>query len=187
MGGYELIIADFEQGVDKIGLRDGSGDWNGKTIIAIQGTGSLSSHTLLFMGKSERGADTDGYVWAVLWNTTATDITSDDFVLIDASYNSSSLSGVTISNDASLASDATLNLIDDSAGQEDGNSMIGNGLIDNSPSFSFENITSSGPISEGSDFSDLLSESFVSDENNMDVVTIEELEEEEILVSIDII
>ena len=55
--------------------------------------------------------------WAILWNTTATDITSDDFVLIDASYNSSSLSGVTISNDASLASDATLNLIDDSAGQ----------------------------------------------------------------------
>ena len=184
---HPLLIVDFEQGTDKIGLRDGSGDWNGKTIIAIQGTGSLSSHTLLFMGKSERGADTDGYVWAVLWNTTATDITSDDFVLIDASYNSSSLSGVTISNDASLASDATLNLIDDSAGQEDDNSMIGNGLIDNSPSFSFENISSSGPISEGSDFSDLLSESFVSDENNMEVVTIEELEEEEILVSIDII
>ena len=66
-------------------------------------------------------------------------------------------------------------------------SMIGNGLIDNSPSFSFENISASGPISEGSDFNDLLSESFVSDENNMDVVTIEELEEEEILVSIDII
>ena len=184
---HPLLIVDFEQGIDKIGLRDGSGDWNGKTIIAVQGTGSLSSHTLLFMGKSERGADSDGYVWAILWNTTATEITSDDFVLIDASYNSSSLSGVTISNDASLASDATLNLIDDSAGQEDGNSMIGNGLIDNSPSFSFENITSSGPISEGSDFSDLLSESFVSDENNMEVVTIEELEEEEILVSIDII
>ena len=116
---HPLLIVDFEQGTDKIGLRDGSGDWNGKTIIAVQGTGSLSSHTLLFMGKSERGADTDGYVWAVLWNTTATDITADDFVLIDGSYNSSSLSGVTISNDASLASDATLNLIDDSAGQED--------------------------------------------------------------------
>ena len=115
---HPLLIVDFEQGTDKIGLRDGSGDWNGKTIIAVQGTGSLSSHTLLFMGKSERGADTDGYVWAVLWNTTATDITADDFVLIDGSYNSSSLSGVTISNDASLASDATLNLIDDSAGQE---------------------------------------------------------------------
>ena len=59
---HPLLIVDFEQGTDKIGLRDGSGDWNGKTIIAVQGTGSLSSHTLLFMGKSERGADTDGYV-----------------------------------------------------------------------------------------------------------------------------
>ena len=183
---HPLLIVDFEQGTDKIGLRDGSGDWNGKTIIAIQGTGSLSSHTLLFMGKSERGADTDGYVWAVLWNTTATDITADDFVLIDGSYNSSSLSGVTISNDASLASDATHNLIDDSAGQEDDdNSMIGNGLIDNSPSFSFENITSSGVVSEGSDFLTCYL-SFVSDDN-IQVVAIEELEEEEILVSIDII
>ena len=78
-------------------------------------------------------------------------------------------------------------MIDDSAGQEDDdNSMIGNGLIDNSPSFTFENITSSGPVPEGSDFSNLLSESFVSDDN-IQVVTIEELEEEEILVSIDII
>ena len=71
---------DFEQGIDKIGLRDGAGDWNGKTIIAVQGSGSLSSHTLLFMGKSERGLDSEGYVWSVLWNTTATDITADDFV-----------------------------------------------------------------------------------------------------------
>ena len=65
--------------------------------------------------------------------------------------------------------------------------MLSSGLIDTSSSFSFENISSSGPVSDGSDFSDLLSESFVSDDNNMEVVTIEELEEEEILVSIDII
>ena len=185
---HPLIIADFEQGVDKIGLRDGTGDWSGKTIVAVQGTGALSSHTLLFMGKSERGSDSDGYVWAILWNTTATDITADDFVLVsnDMNYTTSTLSGVTISNDASLASDATLQLTDD-GNLNDDNGMQSSGLIDSSPSFTFENISSSSPVTDGSDFSDLLSESFVSDENNMEVVTIEELEEEEILVSIDII
>ncbi len=43
------LIVDFEQGVDKIGLRNGN-DWDGKTIIAIQGTGSLANHTLLIYG-----------------------------------------------------------------------------------------------------------------------------------------
>ena len=46
-------------------------------------------------------------------NTTATDITSDDFVLVDSDYATSTLSGVTVSNDSSLASDATLQLTDD--------------------------------------------------------------------------
>ena len=100
--------------------------------------------------------DTDGYVWAIVWNTTATDMTSDDFVFADSNYATSTLSGVTISNDASLASDATLQLNDD-GNLNDDNGMQSTGLIDNSPSFTFENISSSGPVSDGSDFSDLLS------------------------------
>ena len=140
------------------------------------------------MGKSERGSDSDGYVWAILWNTTASDITSDDFVLVsnDMNYTTSTLSGVTISNDASLASNTTLQ-ITDGGNLNDDNGMQSSGLIDSSQSFTFENISSSGPVSDGNDFSDLLSENFLSDDNNVEVVTIEELEEEEIIVSIDII
>jgi hypothetical protein len=114
-----LIIADFEQGVDKIGLRDGSGDWTGKTIIAIQGTGALSDHTLLFMGKAERGTDSEGYVWSIVMNTTASDMTSADFVLVDSSYGTSATLDLTISNDSSLASDATLILSEDSSLEQD--------------------------------------------------------------------
>ena len=190
---HPLLIVDFQQGTDKIGLRDGAGDWNGKTIIAVQGTGSLSSHTLLFMGKSERGLDSEGYVWSVLWNTTATDITSDDFVLIDASYNSSTLSGVTISNDSALASDSTLDLNDseDSSLQDSDtdtdNGFLKTGLIDDSSGFSFDDINTPDPIFEMHDFEDILSESSSSSDDNLSTIVIDEIEEEEILVSIDII
>jgi len=186
-----LIIADFEQGVDKIGLRDGAGDWNGKTIIAIQGTGTLSSHTLLFMGKSERGADSDGYVWGIVMNTTATDMTSDDFVLVDASYNTSTLSGVTISNDSSLASDSMLVLNDseDSSLQESQpeNAFQGSGLIDDTSGLSFDNISTPDPIFEMNNFDNLLSSELNSVDNDLQRITIEEIEEEEMLISIDIV
>ena len=185
-----LVISDFEQGVDKIGLRNGTGDWDGKTIVAIQGTGVLANHTLLFMGKSERGDDSTGYVWAIVWNTTATDMTSDDFVLVDASYNTSTLSGVTISNDSALASDATLQLTDDGSNEENGgseNAMIVSGLIDDSSSFSFDNINSPDPVVEVNDYSDLLSQTFSSHDEELEVVVIDELEEEEMLISIDIV
>ena len=100
------MIVDFEQGTDKIGLRDGSGDWNGKTIvIAIQGTGAYLVIHYYSWANLKEVADSDGYVLGCFVEYYSfTDITSDDFVLIDGSYNSSSLSGVTISNDASLAS-----------------------------------------------------------------------------------
>ena len=188
---HPLLIIDFQQGVDKIGLRDGAGDWDGKTIIAVQGTGSLSSHTLLFMGKSERGLDSEGYVWSVLWNTTATDITADDFVLIDANYDSSSLSGVTISNDAALASNSTLVLSEseDSSLQDSDteNGFLNSGLIDDSSGFSFDNINSPDPVFKLNEFEDILSDSVSSIDDTMSSVVVDEIEEEEILVSIDII
>jgi len=186
-----LIIVDFEQGVDKIGLRDGTGDWDGKTIIAIQGTGVLANHTLLFMGKSERGTDSDGYVWSIVMNTTATDMTSDDFVLVDVNYATSTLSGVTISNDSALASDATLVLSDseDSSLQdsETENGFLNTGLIDDSSGLSFENINGPDPVFKLNDFEDILSDNVSSRDDDLSAVVVDEIEEEEILVSIDII
>jgi hypothetical protein len=191
---HPLIIADFEQGVDKIGLRDGTGDWSGKTIIAVQGTGALSSHTLLFMGKSERGSDSDGYVWSILWNTTATDITADDFVLVsnDMNYTTSTISGVTISNDASLASDATLILSEDSSLEQNSentdNGFLDSGLIDQSTGFSFDNINTPDSDFQVNDYDDLFSDnSLSSNDNQLEYFVIDEIEEEEILISIDIV
>ena len=190
---HPLLIVDFQQGTDKIGLRDGSGDWDGKTIIAVQGTGSLSSHTLLFMGKSERGLDSEGYVWSVLWNTTATDITADDFVLIDSSYNSSSLSGVTISNDAALASDSTLVLSEDSSLEDDSdtseNSFLVSGLIDNSDSLQLDNFDNPDPIAGLENLNELLQESenhYSRDEDMNDYSVIDDLDED-ILITLDIV
>ena len=117
-------------------------------------------------------------------------MTSDDFVLVDASYNTSTLSGVTISNDSALASDATLQLIDDGSNEENGgseNAMIVSGLIDDSSSFSFDNINSPDPVVEVNDYSDLLSQTFSSHDEDLEVAVIDELEEEEILISIDIV
>ena len=51
--------------------------------------------TLSMKGTAEKGGDTDFHYWAILWNTSASSITSDDFVLVDASYDTSALSGVT--------------------------------------------------------------------------------------------
>jgi hypothetical protein len=187
-----LIIADFEQGVDKIGLRDGSGDWDGKTIIAVQGTGTLANHTLLFMGKSERGEDSDGYVWSIVINTTASDMTDADFVLVDANYATSTLSGVTISNDSSLASDATLVLNEDSSLEQDSentdNAFLVSGLLDDTSGFSFDNINSPDPVYQVNNFDDLISEDYLStDDNQLEYAVIDEIEEEEILITLDIV
>jgi hypothetical protein len=197
-----LIIADFEQGVDKIGLRDGSGDWTGKTIIAIQGTGALSDHTLLFMGKAERGTDSEGYVWSIVMNTTASDMTSADFVLVDSSYGTSATLDLTISNDSSLASDATLILSEDSSLVQDSenedssldqnsvnidNAFLDSGLIDQSPGFSFDHIDPPETVSEVNDYDDLFSDSSLSSyDNQLEYSVIDEIEEE-ILISIDIV
>ena len=190
---HPLIIVDFEQGIDKIGLRDGAGDWNGKTIIAVQGSGSLSSHTLLFMGKSERGLDSEGYVWSVLWNTNATDITADDFVLIDSSYNSSSLSGVTISTDAALASDSTLVLSEDSSIEDTSDnsedSFLVSGLIDDSDSLQLDNFDNPDPIAGLENLNELLLESEnrqSRDEDMNDYSVIDDLDED-ILITLDIV
>ena len=185
-----LIITDFEQGVDKIGLRNGSGDWNGKTIIAVQGTGTLSNHTLLFMGKSERGLDSEGYVWSILWNTSATDITSDDFVLVDSSYATSTLSGVTISSDASLASDSLLSLIDDASKEDTDNSensFLITGLVDDNNGLSFEHIGNPDPVLSTDNYDEIFSDNFSSPNEDLTTIVIEELEDEEILISIDIV
>ena len=187
-----LIIVDFEQGVDKIGLRDGSGDWDGKTIVAVQGTGTLANHTLLFMGKSERGEDSDGYVWSIVMNTTASDMTDADFVLVDANYATSTLSGVTISNDSSLASDATLILSEDSSLEQDSentdNAFLDSGLIDQSTGFSFDNINTPDSDFQVNDYDDLFSDnSLSSHDNQLEYFVIDEIEEEEILISIDIV
>jgi hypothetical protein len=95
------VIVDFQDGSDKIGLR--GSDWSGKTIVVQQGTGSFSNHTFLLTGAIERGGDSDYRYWLILWDTDASTITADDFVLVDGSYGTSSLSGVTISTSLSDA------------------------------------------------------------------------------------
>jgi hypothetical protein len=187
-----LIITDFKQGVDRIGLRDGSGDWDGKTIIAVQGTGILKDHTLLFMGKAERGTDSEGYVWSIVMNTSASDMTSGDFVLVDSNYNTSAITGVTVSNDSSLASDATLILSEDSSLEQDSentdNAFLDSGLIDQSTGFSFDNINTPDSDFQVNDYDDLFSDnSLSSNDNQLEYFVIDEIEEEETLISIDIV
>ena len=94
------VIADFEDGVDKIGLK---GDWSGKTIVVTQGSGDYSAHTYLYKAKSDHSED-NSQVYVILANTTASNITADDFVLVGSDYTTSALTGVTVSTDASLIS-----------------------------------------------------------------------------------
>ena len=91
-------IADFENGTDKIGLK---GDWSGKTIVVTQGSGQYSAHTYLYKASSDHSED-NSQVYAILANTTASDITEDDFVLVLPDYTTSPLTGVTVSTDVSL-------------------------------------------------------------------------------------
>ncbi|MDC0591229.1 hypothetical protein OAP13_04885 [Gammaproteobacteria bacterium] len=178
------IIDDFEDGVDKIGL---FGNWSGKTIVIQQGTGDYSNHTFLMKGTSEKGGDSDYHYWAILWNTSASSITSDDFVLVDSSYNSSTLSGVTLSTSASDAGynpeDGQLEI--DGSGTED--AFLISGLIDDSSSISFENFNSPDPVFEINQYDDLFTDNNLkSSEDQLNYTIIEEIEEE-ILISIDIV
>jgi hypothetical protein len=178
------IIDDFEDGVDKIGL---FGDWSGKTIVIQQGTGDYSNHTFLMKGTAEKGGDSDFHYWAILWNTSASSITSDDFVLVDSSYNSSTLSGVTLSTSASDAGynpeDGQLEL--DGSGSN--NAFLNTGLLDTSQGIGFDNLDLTDSINQENSYDDLLV-------NNNPVVTedqpinslIEDLEEE-YLITIDIV
>ena len=144
------------------------------------------------MGKSERGEDSEGYVWAIVINTTASDMTDADFVLVDANYATSTLSGVTISNDSSLASDATLILNEDGSLEQDSentdNAFLVSGLIDDTSGFSFDNLNSPDPVYQVNDFDDLISEDYLSaDDNQLEYAVIDEIEEEEILIALDIV
>jgi hypothetical protein len=178
------IIDDFEDGADKIGL---FGNWSGKTIVIQQGTGDYSNHTFLMKGTSEKGGDTDYHYWAILWNTSASSITSDDFVLVDSSYNSSALSGVTLSTSASDAGynpeDGQLKI--DGSGTDD--AFLISGLIDDSSSISFENFNTPDPVFEVNQYDDLFTDNNLkSSEDQLNYTIIEEIEEE-ILISIDIV
>jgi hypothetical protein len=178
------VVADFENGSDKIGLK--GSDWSGKTIVVQQGTGTMSSHTFLLTGSAERGGDSDYQYWLILWNTTASDITSDDFVLVDANYATSSLSGVTIS--ASI-SDAGLETEDgrlDGSGSED--AFLVTGILDSSSGFQFDNLNNPDPVFEINQLDNLVFNNYqIIAENTSDYSIITELEEEEILISIDIV
>jgi len=131
------VIADFENGTDKIGLK---GDWSGKTIIVSQGTGSYSAHTFLYQKQTEHG-DADARIWAVIANTNASDITEDDFVLVDSSYATSTLSGVTISTTLADAGAGTFTLPSIAPVLPGGNSTLGDS----------DNSSSSAPLEGGTD------------------------------------
>lgn len=126
-------------------------------------------------------------------NTTATDMTSDDFVLVDASYNTSTLSGVTISNDAALASDSTLVLSEDSSindtSDNSEDSFLISGLIDDSDSLQLDNFDNPDPIAGLENLNELLQESenrHSIDEDMNDYSVIDDLDED-ILITLDIV
>jgi hypothetical protein len=180
------IVTDFQDGSDKIGLR--GSDWSGKTIVVQQGTGTMSNHTFLLTGATERGGDSDYQYWLILWNTTASSITSDDFVLVDTNYATSSLSGVTISTSISDAGLESENSSLNSGNDDIENAFYVSGLVDDSPGFDFGNINNPDPVFEVANINDLLSNqdlAIPTDDNSISII--DEIYEEEILVSIDIV
>ncbi len=180
------VITDFQDGSDKIGLR--GSDWSGKTIVVQQGTGTMSNHTFLLTGAAERGGDSDYQYWLILWNTTASSITSDDFVLVDANYATSSLSGVTISTNISDAGLETEDSALNSGNDDIENAFYVTGLVDDSPGFEFGNLDNPDPVLEVANIGDLLSDqdiTITSDDNSISII--DEIYEEEILISIDIV
>ena len=178
------IIDDFQDGVDKIGL---FGSWSGKTIVVQQGSGDFANHTFLMKGTAEKGGDSDFHYWAILWNTSASSITSDDFVLLDGSYNTSALSGVTISTSIS---DAGYNAEDGNLQIDEGseNAFLVSGLIDTSDSIQLDNFNNPDPIADSGNLEELLLDSYdMPEENHSDYSIIDEMDEIDILVSLDIV
>jgi hypothetical protein len=178
------IIDDFEDGVDKIGL---FGSWSGKTIVIQQGSGDFANHTFLMKGTAEKGGDSDYHYWAILWNTSASSITSDDFVLVDSSYNTSALSGVTLSTSIS---DAGYNAEDGNLQIDEGseNAFLISGLVDTSDSIQLDNFNNPDPIANSGDLEDLLLDGYdISEESSSDYSIIDELDEIDFLISLDIV
>jgi hypothetical protein len=139
-------------------------------------------------GTAEKGGDSDFHYWAILWDTTASSITADDFVLVDSSYNSSTLSGVTISTSASDAGynpeDGELEI--DGNGSND--AFLISGLIDESSSIGFENFNAPDPVFQVNDYDNLLNDNqLATNDDQVNYAVISEIEEEEILFPIDIV
>ena len=122
-------------------------------------------------------------------DTTASSITADDFVLVDSSYNSSTLSGVTISTSASDAGyspeDGELEI--DGNGNND--AFLISGLIDESSTIGFENFNAPDPVFQVNDYDNLLNDNQITtnDDDHASYAVISEIEEEEILFPIDIV
>ena len=178
------IIDDFEDGIDKIGL---FGNWAGKTIVIQQGSGQFSNHTFLMKGTAEKGGDTDFHYWAILWNTSASSITSDDFVLLDNNYNTSALDNVTLSTNIA---DAKLNVEDGNLEINEGanDAFLISGLIDNSDSLQLDNFNNPDPMADSGNLEELLLDSYDrTEEDHSDYSIIDEMDEIDILVSLDIV
>jgi len=68
------------------------------------------------------------------------------------------------------------------------NAFLESGLIDQSTGFSFDNVNSPDPVFQVNDYDDLFSDnSLSSQDNQLEYSVIDEIEEEEILISIDIV
>ena len=147
----------------------------------------MSNHTFLLTGAAERGSDSDYQYWLILWNTTASSITSDDFVLVDANYATTSLSGVTISSSISdaglIAQNSSLN-----SGNDDIENDFYSGLVDDSDGIVIGDFSNPEEYKEILNFENLISNQYstiLPEENRLSVV--DEIDEEEILISIDIV
>jgi hypothetical protein len=146
----------------------------------------MSNHTFLLTGATERGGDSDPQYWMILWNTTASSITDADFVLVDANYATSSLSGVTISSDAADAGLDTSDIQLDSGNSDIENAFFMGGLVDNSDSLQFDNISNSNPAVDLSQIDNFFSQDVSTAEDSFISIFDAELDEE-ILISIDIV
>ena len=76
---------------------------------------------------------------------------------------------------------------DASADENSGDSFFGSGLVDDSDGLSFENISYPDPSIKPEDYDDILSDNPSSSSEDLTALVIEELEEEEILISLDIV
>ena len=106
--------------------------------------------------------------------------------LVDESYGTSALSGVTLSTSISDAGYSPENgsLRIDGTGTD---SFTGSGLIDNSLGLEFDNVSSSKNLLDDTEIEDVLFDNYEVAENVSDHSVIDELEESEILIYLDTI